>query len=423
MTISTTYLPDVYAGDGVTKAFSFSFSIQDEEQLKVSLFGTTTTVLVLNTDYTVSGVGNTTGNTDYTSGTVTLTTAPTSTEELVIGLNVEITQSTTYPRNGVFPSKSHEAALDKLTLISQELRQEVNNSLRVSDNVQNFSGVLPTPVGDYYIKFNETGTALEAFPLSGSGLGNVNEDLSPELGGNLDNKGFSITDSVGNITLDGDVDVSGALSVASTVTVDSLDVTTSATVSTLTADSLALATGATVTELSTDGTLTGNSDTALPTEKAVKTYVDTAVAGATQSFSGVRVTVGSDQTVTASVITKVQLDTEAWDTEGDFDSTTNYRHTPTTAGYYQVSGCVYGAGNTNTTQSQIFIYKNGSLYDRGSAEIRSSGAGAPFTSVISTVVYMNGSTDYIEMYGLTNGSGTPFVFQAGTYLNITYLGA
>ena len=42
---------------------------------------------------------------------------------------------------------------------------------------------------------------------------------------------------------------------------------------------LKFASGATITEASIDGTLAGNSDAAVPTEKAVKTYVDTAVAG------------------------------------------------------------------------------------------------------------------------------------------------
>ncbi|MGD9697602.1 hypothetical protein [Acinetobacter sp.] len=41
---------------------------------------------------------------------------------------------------------------------------------------------------------------------------------------------------------------------------------------------LSLQSGADVSEFSTDGTLAGNSDSAVPTEKAVKTYVDT-VAG------------------------------------------------------------------------------------------------------------------------------------------------
>lgn len=43
---------------------------------------------------------------------------------------------------------------------------------------------------------------------------------------------------------------------------------------------LTLDTGATADEISTDGTLAGDSDTAVPTEKAVKTYVDANAGGA-----------------------------------------------------------------------------------------------------------------------------------------------
>lgn len=43
--------------------------------------------------------------------------------------------------------------------------------------------------------------------------------------------------------------------------------------------SITLDLGATIDEFSVDGTLAGNSDTAVPTEKAVKTYVDAAVGG------------------------------------------------------------------------------------------------------------------------------------------------
>lgn len=51
--------------------------------------------------------------------------------------------------------------------------------------------------------------------------------------------------------------------------------------------SLTLPAGATVTELSTDGTLAGNSDAAIPTEKAVKTYVD-ALDFATEAYVDAR---------------------------------------------------------------------------------------------------------------------------------------
>ena len=54
----------------------------------------------------------------------------------------------------------------------------------------------------------------------------------------------------------------------------------------ITGASLALASGATVTELSIDGSMAGNSDTAVPTEKAVKTYVDAQVTASNLDFQG-----------------------------------------------------------------------------------------------------------------------------------------
>ena len=50
------------------------------------------------------------------------------------------------------------------------------------------------------------------------------------------------------------------------------------------ANGLTLKTGASVNELSTDGTLAGNSDDAVPTEQAVKTYVDGVLAAHLHQF-------------------------------------------------------------------------------------------------------------------------------------------
>ena len=51
--------------------------------------------------------------------------------------------------------------------------------------------------------------------------------------------------------------------------------------------SLVFDVGATVDEFSTDGTLGGNSDTAVPTEQAVKTYVDNVAAGVSFAVAAV----------------------------------------------------------------------------------------------------------------------------------------
>ena len=53
----------------------------------------------------------------------------------------------------------------------------------------------------------------------------------------------------------------------------------------ITGSSLTLASGATATELSIDGTMAGNSDAAIPTEKAVKTYVDSQVTAQDLDFA------------------------------------------------------------------------------------------------------------------------------------------
>lgn len=70
------------------------------------------------------------------------------------------------------------------------------------------------------------------------------------------------------------------------LTVENLEVTDQLLAS-LTLTSLQFPLGVEVNEFSSDGTLTGNSDSAVPTEKAVKTYIDTAISGIDTSASGV----------------------------------------------------------------------------------------------------------------------------------------
>jgi hypothetical protein len=96
----------------------------------------------------------------------------------------------------------------------------------------------------------------------------------------------------------------------------------------------------------------------------------------------------SNQTISANTWTKVQLDNEDWDTDSCWDSSTNYRFTPTTAGKYQVNMTVITGGTFYGV-----VYKNGSensrLYYQSSSGQDHSG---------SCMVSLNGSTDYIEFY-------------------------
>lgn len=105
------------------------------------------------------------------------------------------------------------------------------------------------------------------------------------------------------------------------------------------------------------------------------------------------------QSISNLTWTKLSFQTEEWDTANCFDNVTNFRFTPNIAGYYQVNGGVQWSGVTFTGENGIQFYKNGTGWkttqDLNSAAYGISG---------SCLVYLNGSTDYVEMY-VIQGSG------------------
>ena len=103
----------------------------------------------------------------------------------------------------------------------------------------------------------------------------------------------------------------------------------------------------------------------------------------------------------AATFTKIILDTEEFDTASCFDSSTNYRFTPTVAGYYQINAAVTYTVAASTAGAGAVIYKNGSGLCWGTA----SGTSNMYpTAFLSSLIYLNGSTDYIELY-IYNGTG------------------
>jgi len=105
--------------------------------------------------------------------------------------------------------------------------------------------------------------------------------------------------------------------------------------------------------------------------------------------------------VTSGTATKIQFNTKEFDTNSNFDTST-YRFTPTVAGYYQISVSLRGTGTSTNTQTSVHIYKNGSAYLSGV----STNTNLTQFPVISALVYMNGTTDYIEFYGTVTGTTT-----------------
>ena len=119
----------------------------------------------------------------------------------------------------------------------------------------------------------------------------------------------------------------------------------------------------------------------------------------------------ANQTVSDGVETKAQVNTEVFDTDNCYDNSTNYRFTPTVAGKYFVYGKIAvdeAAGNTRLGIS--LIYKNGSQVGRAFVNFDVSGfpEGEGCAVTNTAIVDMNGSSDYIELYGVhdvLSGSG------------------
>ena len=128
MTVSSTTTKNSYSGNGSTTVFAYAFKIFAEADLKVivrSSTGTETTK-TLNADYTVSGVGVTSG------GNVTFGSAPASGETVLIRREAALTQTTDYTANDPFPAEDHENALDKLTFHTQQQQEELDRAIKLS---------------------------------------------------------------------------------------------------------------------------------------------------------------------------------------------------------------------------------------------------------------------------------------------------
>lgn len=153
-----------------------------------------------------------------------------------------------------------------------------------------------------------------------------------------------------------------------------------------------------------------NTDRTLTLPDATGTVLSTATAGVPVNGPAFSAYANASQTVSSNTHTKIALTVEDFDTNSNFDSTTNYRFTPTVAGYYQLNAKFYLAGTVSTAQIVLQVYKNGSAYERfidsnPSATLSVNGY---IITGASTLMYMNGSTDYVELYGYYFGGTSTF---------------
>ncbi|WP_246842257.1 head-binding protein [Leclercia sp. W6] len=116
MTVSTEVNHNEYTGNGVTTSFPYTFRVFKASDLVVVTSDTNGTLrtLMLNTDYTVTGVGS------YSGGAVVLPLPLANAWSISIERSLPVVQETDLRNQGKFFAETHEGAFDYLTMLIQQ---------------------------------------------------------------------------------------------------------------------------------------------------------------------------------------------------------------------------------------------------------------------------------------------------------------
>ena len=131
---------------------------------------------------------------------------------------------------------------------------------------------------------------------------------------------------------------------------------------------------------------------------------------------GFQAKLSASQNPSGSTWTTIAFNTELYDSDGCYDNSSTYAFTPTTAGKY----LVYWAVTADISVVPALENIHTKLRKNGSTELinymgNNDNNWINITSGASTVVDMNGSSDYIDIQGYISVSSGASYFYAGSY--------
>ena len=117
------------------------------------------------------------------------------------------------------------------------------------------------------------------------------------------------------------------------------------------------------------------------------------------------------QAIANNTATKVQYNTESFDTDNTFDSSTNYRYTPAFSGKSFLVGSIRLYGTDDFNNYTLEIHKN------GTAILRQQNSHWHYESAQVSGIVTHDTDDYFEVY-VTQQSGSSLDVMSGS--EITY---
>jgi len=135
VTVASTTNKHSYNGNASQAAFAYTFKIFADADIKVFVG---TALKTLNTHYTLSGVGATSGgNVTFTSGNIPAA----GTGNVTLLRTLALTQGVDLINYGKFDAEVVESQYDKLTMMVQQLQEQADRTIRFSTTVSDAGGV------------------------------------------------------------------------------------------------------------------------------------------------------------------------------------------------------------------------------------------------------------------------------------------
>jgi hypothetical protein len=160
MSVSTTLNRISYTASGGDSTFAYPFEIFAGTDLQVYDNGVLKTITV---DYTVTGAGAPTG------GNVIFGVNPLTGHTVLIVRMLPETQGSSLPANDKFPTTVVETALDKLTMLTQQLTEVDARSIKLALTSLFSNLSLPDPIAGKFVRWNAGSTGLENADIGAGG--------------------------------------------------------------------------------------------------------------------------------------------------------------------------------------------------------------------------------------------------------------
>ena len=185
MTVGAALARSVSTGNGSTTEFPFNAPVAAASEIKVFTVVIATGVQTLQTqggsgtyDYSVA----INASTKY--ATITVNNALPDTHKIVIMRNVPLTQETDYVEGDAFGAETHEAALDKLTMIAAQISEVADRSIKVQETSATSNITCAELVADKVLKVNSDGDGIEMGPTTANldTLAGITSDITTVAG-------------------------------------------------------------------------------------------------------------------------------------------------------------------------------------------------------------------------------------------------